>query len=206
MNITLEKISKKYNYEWIFREVDYTFESGQAYVILGANGSGKSTLMQIVAGNLLPTSGKIHFRKGSEEISQDFLYRNVSISAPYLELIEEFTLAEILGFHRKFKPFHGNLNDNGIIDITGLSRVKNKPIRYYSSGMKQRVKLALAILSDTKIVLLDEPASNLDKQGVEWYQQLAANYSNGRIFIVCSNSQNHEYNFCKHELQIGDFK
>jgi ABC-type multidrug transport system ATPase subunit len=206
MQITLEKISKKFNYEWIFREVDYTFESGNAYVILGANGSGKSTLMQIVAGNLLPTSGKINFRSGNKEISPELIYRQVSISAPYLELIEEFTLSEILEFHRKFKPFRDNLSDSQVIEISGLSRVKNKPIRYYSSGMKQRVKLSLAILSDTKVALLDEPSSNLDKQGVEWYQQLVDNHRNERIFIVCSNSQNHEYSFCNHELQIGDFK
>jgi len=206
MRINLEKISKKFNYEWIFREVNYTFESGNAYVILGANGSGKSTLMQIVAGNLLPTSGKINFTDGAGEISQELLYRHVSISAPYLELIEEFTLAEILEFHRKFKPFRDKLNDSQIIEITGLSRVQNKPIRYFSSGMKQRVKLALAILSDTKIVLLDEPASNLDKQGVEWYQQLVGSNSSERIFIVCSNSQSHEYSFCNNEIQIGDYK
>ena len=206
MRINLEKISKKFNYEWIFREVNYTFESGNAYVILGANGSGKSTLMQIVAGNLLPTSGKINFTDGASEISQELLYRHVSMSAPYLELIEEFTLAEILEFHRRFKPFRDKMNDSQIIEITGLSRVQNKPIRYFSSGMKQRVKLALAILSDTKIVLLDEPASNLDKQGVEWYQQLVGSNSSERIFIVCSNSQSHEYSFCNNEIQIGDYK
>jgi ABC-type multidrug transport system ATPase subunit len=206
MQITLEKICKKFNYEWIFREVDYTFESGNAYVILGANGSGKSTLMQIVAGNLLPTSGKIILNDGFAEISPDLIYRQVSISAPYLELIEEFTLSEITEFQRKFKPFRNNLSDNQIIEITGLTKVRNKAIRYYSSGMKQRVKLALAILSDTKVVLLDEPASNLDKQGVEWYQQLVGNNSEDRIFIVCSNSQSHEYSFCTHELQIGDYK
>jgi ABC-type multidrug transport system ATPase subunit len=206
MQITLEKICKKFNYEWIFRNVDYTFESGMAYVILGANGSGKSTLMQIVAGNLLPTSGEINFVAGTTEISQDIIYRHVSISAPYLELIEEFTLAEILEFHRKFKPFRNNLNDNQIIDITGLTKVRNKPIRYFSSGMKQRVKLSLAILSDTNVVLLDEPASNLDKQGVEWYQQLVESNRSNRIFIVCSNSQSHEYSFCNNELQIGDYK
>jgi ABC-type multidrug transport system ATPase subunit len=206
MQINLSKISKKFNYEWIFRDVDYTFESGNAYVILGSNGSGKSTLMQILAGNLLPTSGKINFNDGIAEIAQDLIYRQVSISAPYLELIEEFTLPEILEFHRKFKPFHNNLGNSQIIEITGLSKVKNKPIRYFSSGMKQRVKLALAILSDTGVVLLDEPASNLDKQGVEWYQKLVGSYSSDRIYVVCSNSQSHEYSFCKHELQIGDYK
>jgi ABC-type multidrug transport system ATPase subunit len=206
MQISLNKISKKFNYEWIFRDVDYTFESGNAYVILGSNGSGKSTLMQIVAGNLLPTSGKINFIDKIDEISQDLIYRQVSVSAPYLELIEEFTLTEILEFHRKFKPFRDNLGNSQIIEMTGLSKVKNKPLRYFSSGMKQRVKLALAIFSDTSVVLLDEPASNLDKQGVEWYQQLVGSYSSNRIFVVCSNSQTHEYSFCKHELQIGDYK
>ena len=207
MQIILEKISKKFNYEWIFRNVDYTFNSGEAYVILGSNGSGKSTLMQIVGGNLLSTSGSIkHVDGDNHEIPSDLLYRHVSISAPYLEVIEEFTLPEILEFHRKFKPFRNNLTDSQIIEITGLTKVRNKPIRYFSSGMKQRVKLALAILSDTKVVLLDEPSSNLDKQGVEWYQELVAYNLADRIFIVCSNSQGHEYSYCTQQLQIGDFK
>lgn len=206
MQIILEKISKKFNYEWIFKNVDYTFLSGQAYVILGSNGSGKSTLMQIAGGNLLATSGSIKHLEGTNVIPDDLLYRHVSISAPYLEVIEEFTLPEILEFHRKFKPFRNNLTDSQIIEITGLTKVRNKQIRYFSSGMKQRVKLTLAIMSDTQVVLLDEPSSNLDKQGVEWYQNLAGNNLDDRIFIVCSNSQGHEYSFCSHELQIGDYK
>ncbi|HEX7410945.1 MAG TPA: ATP-binding cassette domain-containing protein [Bacteroidales bacterium] len=206
MQIILEKISKKFNYEWIFRNVDYTFQSGHAYAILGSNGSGKSTLMQIIGGNLLATSGSIKHFEGSIEISNDLLYRHVSISAPYLEVIEEFTLPEILEFHRKFKPFRNNLTDSQIIEITGLTKVRNKPIRYFSSGMKQRVKLTLAIMSDTRVVLLDEPSSNLDKQGVEWYQQLVGSNLTDRIFIICSNSQGHEYSFCSQQLQIGDFK
>ena len=206
MQINLEKISKKFNYEWIFRNVDFTFHSGQAYVILGSNGSGKSTLMQIVGGNLLATSGTIKHINGVNEISNDLLYRHVSISAPYLEVIEEFTFPEILEFHRKFKPFRNNLTDSQIIEISGLTKVRNKPIRYFSSGMKQRLKLTLAIMSDTQVVLLDEPASNLDKQGIEWYQQLVGNNLADRIFIVCSNSQEQEYSFCSHQLQIGDFK
>ena len=206
MQIILEKISKKFNYEWIFRNLDYTFQSGQAYAILGSNGSGKSTLMQIVGGNLLATSGSIKHINGANEISSELLYRHVSISAPYLEVIEEFTLPEILEFHRKFKPFRNNLTDSQIIEITELTKVRNKPIRYFSSGMKQRVKLTLAIMSDTSVVLLDEPSSNLDRQGVEWYQQLVGNNLADRIFIVCSNSQGHEYSFCTQQLQIGEFK
>ena len=206
MQITLEKISKKFNYEWIFKNVDYTFHSGQAYVLLGSNGSGKSTLMQIIGGNLLATSGLIKHIQETRVIPDDLLYRQVSISAPYLEVIEEFTLPEILEFHRKFKPFRNNLTDSQLIEITGLTKVRNKQIRYFSSGMKQRVKLTLAIMSDTAVVLLDEPSSNLDKQGVEWYQQLVENNLADRIFIVCSNSQGHEYSFCTHQLQIGDYK
>ena len=206
MQIILEKISKKFNYEWIFKNVDYTFHSGQAYVILGSNGSGKSTLMQIVGGNLLATSGSIKHFEGPDAIADDLLYRHVSISAPYLEVIEEFTLPEILEFHRKFKPFRNELSDSQIIEITGLTKVRNKPIRYFSSGMKQRVKLTLAILSDTRVVLLDEPSSNLDRQGVDWYQQLVGDNLAGRIFIVCSNSHEPEYSFCRHQLQIGNFK
>ncbi len=206
MQIELDKISRKFNYDWIFRNIDYTFESNWAYAILGSNGSGKSTLLQIISGHLHPTSGVISYNVEGKKLVPDDFFRLVSYSGPYLEIIEEFTLQEMIRFHMQFKPFLNGIDAEQLMQMTTLARNRNKPIKYFSSGMKQRVKLALAILSQTKVLLLDEPASNLDKQGIEWYRNLVAEYRNDRIVIICSNSQLQEYDFCEHRLSIDDYK
>jgi ABC-type multidrug transport system ATPase subunit len=206
MQIVLEKISRKFNYDWIFRNVNYTMQSGQAYAILGSNGSGKSTLLQIISGHLHPTSGTITYSHNKTGIPVDDIFRHVSYSGPYLEILEEFTLEEMIRFHHQFKPFIGGQSPEDLIRITTLGRNRNKPVKYFSSGMKQRVKLALAIVSQTSILLLDEPASNLDRQGIEWYRNLVAQYRENRIVIVCSNSQHQEHDFCEQSLIIDDYK
>jgi ABC-type multidrug transport system ATPase subunit len=206
MQIILEKISRKYNFEWIFRNIDYRFESGEAYAILGSNGSGKSTLLQIISGHLHPTSGNIYYKLDDKNIEPDFFFRHVSYSGPYLEILEEFTLEEMIRFHHQFKSFRGNLSVEQVILATTLVKNRTKPIKYFSSGMKQRVKLTLAILTDTPIVLLDEPASNLDQQGIEWYRNLVRSNSQDRIIIICSNSQAAEHDFCGHEIVIDHYK
>jgi len=206
MRISLNKISRKYNYEWIFRDIDHEFVTGTQYAILGSNGSGKSTLLQIISGHLHPSSGTISYRKGENIIPVEEFFRYVTFSGPYLELIEEFTLEEMISFHSHFRKFRGNLDINGVIESTMLTRNRNKPIKYFSSGMKQRVRLALALLTDSDVVLLDEPAANLDRKGIEWYRSLIANHSNDRIIIVCSNSQKDEYEFCSQSIVIDDYK
>ena len=206
MHITLSKISRKYNYEWIFREVDYEFEQGNAYAILGANGSGKSTLLQIISGHLHSSSGTVTYTHEDKEINIDDFFRHVTFSGPYLELIEEFTLEEMLTFHSHFRKFRNSMGVNDVMEATGLLRNRNKPIKYFSSGMKQRVRLAIAILTESEVVLLDEPAANLDRKAIEWYRTLIAANRSDRIIIVCSNSQSNEHDFCSQSIVIDDYK
>lgn len=212
MKIILHQIGKRFNNDWIFRNINFQFEQGESYVILGPNGSGKSTFLQLLSGNLLASEGKVEYASkqmedGTWKIEDvENIYRYVSIAAPYLELVEEFTLEESIKFHQQFKSFINNFSVENIIDITGLQKAKHKELRYFSSGMKQRVKLALALLSDTPILLLDEPTSNLDKQGIDWYCNLVHFYSSNKLIIVCSNQQTHEYDFCKVQLNILDYK
>jgi ABC-type multidrug transport system ATPase subunit len=206
MHITLNKISRKFNYEWIFRDVDYEFEQGNAYAILGSNGSGKSTLLQIISGHLHPSSGTLLYKHEGKEIAIEDFFRHVTFSGPYLELIEEFTLEEMLTFHSRFRKFRNGLDVTGVMEATGLTRNRNKPIKYFSSGMKQRVRLALALLTQSEVVLLDEPAANLDRKAIEWYRNLIENNKDSRIIIVCSNSQSDEHDFCTQSIVIDDYK
>lgn len=205
MEIRLTQIAKRYRYEWIFRKLDYHFQAGGTYAILGPNGSGKSTLMRVLSGHLTPSKGTINFEKNGQSILIDEVYQSISYAAPYIDVIEELTLKESIAFHRRFKPFPDNLNDEAIIDLLGFQKSKDKQVRYFSSGMKQRLKLVLSICSDTPILLLDEPTTNLDQQGFDWYRELIDQFAKDRLVIVASNVET-DYAFCKEKIEMGNFK
>jgi len=206
VKIILSGTGKKYNTEWIFRELSFSFEKDHAYAILGRNGSGKSTLLQIIAGNIHPTSGKVCYIKDGQEIPMEKIYQHLTIVAPYQELIEEFTLKEMLDFHFRFKSLVPGYTIQAIIERIGFKDPGRKTIRFFSSGMKQRVKLVLAFFSEIPVVLLDEPAMNLDETGMNWYLQLVNEMAKNRILLVCSNLQHKETAFCTENLFIEDYK
>jgi ABC-type multidrug transport system ATPase subunit len=203
--ITLENIGRRFNRDWIFRGIDHTFTTGKIYAILGPNGSGKSTLLQVLNGSLSPSAGKISYFYEDKPVEIDQVYKHLSLAAPYLELIEEFTLDEMIDFHFKFKSYQKGIDKSKLIALLAMPGAKNKLIKYFSSGMKQRLKLALAFCSDTPMLMLDEPTSNLDTQGVDWYLSLVQQFAQNRLTIICSN-QEHEYSFCDEQLSIVDFK
>ncbi len=204
MKITLTQTGKRYNREWIFRGFDHEFKSSYSYAITGPNGSGKSTLLQVIAGAVMASEGKIVFTDGEgREMAEAEAYKEVSIVAPYLELIEEMTAMELLHFHQQFKPLLLSIED--CLHQVGLKKAAHKQIRYFSSGMKQRLKLAQAFLSQTQILLLDEPTTNLDASGIELYHHLMAQFTDNRILIVCSNDKN-EYEGCKEIISIEKYK
>lgn len=221
MKVSLTDAGKRFNRDWIFRHFNYSFEAGQSYAITGPNGSGKSTLLQVLSGGMMINEGKIEYgladdrwpagssnlkpANGQRTTINDSIYQQVSICAPYLEVVEEMTLREFLDFHHGFKPFLPGITTDSIITAIGLEKAVNKQIRYYSSGMKQRVKLAQCIFSDTAIVLLDEPCTNLDTEGIELYHSLIADYCKDRLVVVSSNDEV-EYRFCKQKINILDFK
>ena len=133
--------------------------------------SGKSTLLKTLAGALLPFGGTVSLRVGEEHIAPQAHFKYVSLAAPYLELIEEYTLTEFLHFCGKLRPWRADVTPAGIMQYACLEEVRNRELKYFSSGMKQRVRLTMALLADTPVVMLDEPISNLDRQGIEWYQK-----------------------------------
>ncbi len=205
MKITLKSAGKRYNYEWIFQNLNSSFQSDKSYAILGPNGSGKSTLLQIIAGNIVPSTGEIFYFENENKIEPENFYRHISLAAPYLELPEEMTLEELLQFHSGFKKFHRNLSIQHIIQLSGFEKSSARQLKNFSSGMKQRAKLMLAIFSDTPILLLDEPTTNLDEQGVLWWKNQMNNYSKNRLVIIASNIER-EHEACDEKILIADFK
>lgn len=206
MKILLSGVGKKFNTEWIFRDLSYSFEDNCAYAILGRNGSGKSTLLQVIAGNINPSSGKVSYLENGQEIPVENIFRKIAIVAPYQELIEEFTLKEMIDFHFSFKSLVPGYSNSSVNERLGFKDTERKAIRYFSSGMKQRVKLVLALLSDVPVVLLDEPTMNLDENGSNWFLDLVNEMSKNRIILVCSNVQQKETSFCKDKILIEEFK
>jgi ABC-type multidrug transport system ATPase subunit len=205
MRIELEKVAKRYRREWILRKVNLTIEAGKKYAIEGPNGSGKSTLLRILSGHLTPSKGKILHLINGVAIDQDEVYRHLSYAAPYIELIEELTLAEALRFHRRFQDLLPGLDDTSILDLLSLPGTSSKLVRHFSSGMKQRLKLALAICSDTSLLLLDEPTTNLDQQGIDWYLNLIDRFAGDRTVIVASNVEV-DFGFCEERVGVLGFK
>jgi ABC-type multidrug transport system ATPase subunit len=213
MRIVATDAGKRFNRDWIFRHFNYTFQKGVAYAITGPNGSGKSTLLQVLSGSMYMNEGSLRYEQLKDlpadnrkpvVIPTDQIYPQVSYCAPYLEVIEEMTLKEFLAFHQGFKPFLPEMDIESIIGSLGLQKAAGKEIRYYSSGMKQRVKLAQCIFSDTSIVLLDEPCTNLDAEGIQLYHRLIADHCANRLVVVSSNDKV-EYEFCQEVINIRDF-
>ncbi len=206
MTIYLDGISKRFQKNRIFKNVTLSFSSSSKYALLGANGSGKSTLLRIIAGMQSVSSGKVSYSiDGKEDLPQDAIYRHISFCAPGMDIIEDLTLNEFLKFHFGFKKILDSVTIDNIIQLTGLASVAEEQIANYSSGMKQRVKLAQAFFSDTPVLLLDEPCTNLDMQGVAQYNHWIAEYTTNRLVIVASNDLR-EYECCPNQILMQNFK
>jgi ABC-type multidrug transport system ATPase subunit len=201
MKISLINAGKRFNREWIFRRINFEFYSGKAYAITGPNGSGKSTLLQSLAGIMQLSEGEMHYAG----IKDDDQYGSMSFAAPYADVIEEMNLTEFFHFHSQFKKLNSATTIDSIIEEIGLKSAAHKQIRYYSSGMKQRVRLAQAVYSDTPVLLLDEPTSNFDEEGIRLYHRLIQKYSGNRLVVICSNDPG-EYGFCQEKINIADYK
>jgi ABC-type multidrug transport system ATPase subunit len=206
MHISLENIGKKFNREWIFKNLSHEFSLGDYYAILGSNGSGKSTLLKVLSGFSTPSKGTIYFSKKNIKQPIDEIYKDVAYTSPYIDIFEEYNLKETFDFYTKFKPLKGNISYHDFIQLIQLEKSQNKPLRQFSSGMKQRVKLGLAVLSDCPILLLDEPISNLDEKAINWYKDLVRDNIKDKIVFVASNAQETEYFFCNKSINIEVYK
>ena len=199
MNVAAHNLGKRFNREWVFRNFNYTFDSGKSYAITGPNGSGKSTLMQVLWGQTHPSEGTLNY--SVEDASE--IYKSVSIAAPYVDVIEEFTLEEMVHFHFKFKK--SRLPISEIIDRIELKSSVRKVISSFSSGMRQRLKLALAFYAETDLLFLDEPCTNLDKKSIEWYL-LHLNQVPATTTVFIASNQDYEYPPTAGKIDILTYK
>jgi ABC-type multidrug transport system ATPase subunit len=205
MEIQLKNVGKQFNREWIFRNVNLHFTKDKITAIVGPNGSGKSTLLQVLAGSLLQTEGDIGYSFQNQKIAAEDIHKYLSMAAPAMTLPEDFTLMEFLQFHFKFKKIKKGSTVDSLMSIFKLESARDKYIKNFSTGMKQRVKLGIALYADTPMLLLDEPATNLDRAGFEWYLSEIQKVLNEKLIFVCSNRKD-EYSFCNNFIDILAYK
>lgn len=203
-NIKLQQVGKKFGSQWLLKNINCKFEQGNSYALLGNNGSGKSTLLQLIYGWQTPSKGVVEYTNHQNAVIEPTqIFKHTAFVAPYIELADELTLTEQLTFYFKFKQIANTASINELINQIGLSQSANKPLKYFSSGMKQRVKLAQVFYADVPIWFLDEPCTNLDDDGINWYNEHVAKQAADKLIIVASNQQ-HEYAFAKVKMQVGE--
>lgn len=202
MQVKLVDIGKRFDRHFVFRGVSDTFQSGDRIAVLGGNGSGKSTLLKLVSGALTASEGKIIATQNERTLSVDEYMRTVAFAGPYTEVIEEFTLREWLSFYSQFKSWRNGLTNEDIISLSGLAHAADKAIANFSSGMRQRVRLVTAIMTESPVLLLDEPTSNLDAKAMDWFHDLLSRNLDDRILLVGSNHQPQEIALCTRELNL----
>lgn len=205
IEIKLKGLGKRFQYDWIFKNLTTIIPCGSICAITGGNGSGKSTLLKCISAINPFTEGKIEYQMDGKEITESEIFKYLVISAPYLELPEEFSLNELLNFHFKFKKPIQGLDFEDMIHKMYLHEHRNKPINQFSSGMKQRLKLGLCMFSDVPMVLLDEPTSNLDEKGIHWYLEMIGEFGKNKTIFISSNDSR-EYGFCKQRIHMDDYK
>jgi ABC-type multidrug transport system ATPase subunit len=205
MEVSLNNVSRKFNKEWVFRNISRKFDNNSVVAITGPNGSGKTTLLQLIAGSLLPTSGEIGYQIQERIIPVEHIYRHLSLVSPALGLPEDFILTEFLDFHFNFKKLRHGIDISELPVLFQLENAKKKFVKDFSTGMKQRLKLGIALYADTSLLLLDEPATNLDKAGFEWYLTEVGKVTGKKLIFICSNRPE-EYSFCDTHIEIMDYK
>jgi ABC-type multidrug transport system ATPase subunit len=202
VKIILDQVGKKFVADWVFRDLSLEINPGDRLAILGSNGSGKTTLIKMLSGSVMPTEGRVTYQIGERIIAVEDIYRDLTFVAPYFELIEEFTLLEMMDFYQKFKTFKSGMNSSDCLTQAGLAAHAKKKVSDCSSGMKQKLKLALGLFSQTSLLLLDEPCTNLDAESINWYTRQIAALPASLTIVVCSNHIEAEVGFCGRSITM----
>jgi ABC-type multidrug transport system ATPase subunit len=206
MVLKLEEIGKRFKRDWIFKGITSELGIG-VYAVLGGNGSGKSTLLKIISGASSPTQGKVWLQTTQGKKLEKFeMLNHIAFAAPYMELPEELTLREFFTFSHRIKPYQAQVDFAFFVKKLLFENQEDKPIKYFSSGMKQRLRLGHVFLSACDVLILDEPSSNLDAPTLLWYQRMLYDYGKNKIVLVGSNFINDEYPNAIKTILLQEYK
>lgn len=187
MDLSIQRLSKTFNQQPVFKDLSFTVNSGSRFAITGKNGSGKSTLLKILSGGMLPTTGSVHYAIDKDTVNPDSVYKHVHMVAPYNTVIEELSLPELFEFHQRLQTLTAFDRYRDWVERIEYKFDPDAPIKTFSSGMKQRIKLGIAMLDDRQLILVDEPTMNLDEQGKRWFFRLITQLSSRQTLVIASN-------------------
>lgn len=205
LSIELEEVHKRFVYEWILKNINWQIQPGDRLAIVGPNGSGKSTLLKLIMGTIDPSKGKIKYQSKNKKVPVGNVFQYFSFTGPYMNLIESYSAKEMINFHFHIKSPINNFKTSDVLELAQLKNHQNKHIKKFSSGMKQRLKLAIAFSTNSSVLVLDEPTTNLDDEGKAWFQHLMKDYANNRTVIIASNEKG-DLHQTTQQLNILDFK
>ena len=199
MYLKLENVSKEFAGKRIFRDINFELKPGQSAAIVGPNGSGKTTLVRIICGLIRPSAGKVVYSVDGQVVDMLNVYKHIGLVGPYLELYEELTALENLLFFAKIKRVvDAREKIQALMAQMNLAGREKDEVKTYSSGMRQRLKYAFALLGDPRILILDEPTSNLDRDGIDRVYQIMEKQKKENILLVATNDEE--------DLKYGDFQ
>lgn len=204
ITLTVSGLSKEFNRRMIFRNVSFTISTGEALALTGKNGSGKSTLIKILSGVLTPFKGNVVFTVNGARIGPDDIKSAIGLVSPYLQLYDEFTGLENLLVLSSIRS-NGSIRAGraeALLDRFGLAARQHDLVRGYSSGMKQRLKYAFALLHAPGVLLLDEPTSNLDAEGIDVVRQVVREQQKTGVLILATNDED-EAAWCSRRFQVA---
>jgi heme exporter protein A len=204
VSITAKGLAKDFNRRPIFRDVSFSLSTSSSLAITGKNGSGKSTLSKMIAGLMNATRGSLVYQIEHAKVDIEVFKHHIGFVSPYLNLYDEFTALENLHLLSRIRGSHviNEESTKDALEVVGLWKRRNDLVGTYSSGMKQRLKYSFAVLHHPAVLILDEPTSNLDADGIEYVQQVVMKQKKDGILIMATNDA-HEAGWCEHVIQVG---
>lgn len=199
--LEVSNLRKDFDRRPIFKNLNFTLANSDSLAITGKNGSGKSTLIKVLANTYSQTSGNVSFTIDGKPVERQHFYNYIGFVSPYLNLYDEFTGYENLHFVTKLRGLKSGIIDD-VLKRVGLFERRHDLVKIYSSGMKQRLKLAFSIIHNPLILMLDEPTSNLDAEGIKVVDNIAEEYKHERILIIATNDE-HERSLCKSDINLN---
>ncbi len=191
VTFSAESLKKEFNRRVIFDAISFSLHEGESFVIAGRNGSGKSTLVKILCGLLSPTRGSVRVNVEGKEVAPDLLFRYIGLISPHFNMYEEFSGIENLTLFGKIRGLENNIVHDAeeLLRQFNIFERRNDEVRTYSSGMKQRLKFAAALLHRPEILVMDEPTSNLDEEGIATVRFVMEQQRQRGILIIATNEK-----------------
>jgi heme exporter protein A len=203
-SVAASALGKRFGDRRVFREVSLSVQTGQSLAIVGRNGSGKTTLLSILLGTVRPTRGEVLYKCDDSPLDETQIRATASLVAPYLNLYDQLTGEENLTFFATLSgvSLTGKEYD-ALLARVGLERRGVDRVSGYSSGMKQRLKYAVALLKDPAYLFLDEPSANLDAEGKRIVEELMAERREKSVIVIATNEEA-EYSLADEILRLDN--